>query len=357
MVSGFLSRFDYSQGLREVLHQLMRLPCERILDYGLTAAELVQLQEVGTDLASNGLSSEGEFASKWHEWILNLPGRIHHALIDFRRNETALGLVLRSLPIPFVQNRPTPLSYSAPDEAPLDPDVAVFGLLATVLGEPIGFTTQQHGHLFNDIIPMAQNADVPNISSGSMHEFQLHTEDAFHQFVPDYFCLLCIRNPDRVPVNLSGVNVNELDDQYVERLRRDRFLVAPNPLQEVEVREPEPKSILWGSNSDPYMRVNTALLDGATRDPEDRDALLALTEHLHRNMFQVTLQPGDALFLDNFRAVHGRSPYSPRFDGTDRWMKRLVVSIDVRKSREFRSSALSRILDPARPGVIAERSN
>ena len=34
---------------------------------------------------------------------------------------------------------------------------------------------------------------------------------------------------------------------------------------------------------------------------------------------------GEVLVLDNYRAVHGRRAFRPRFDGTDRWLKRISV--------------------------------
>ncbi|MBJ7505663.1 MAG: TauD/TfdA family dioxygenase, partial [Ilumatobacteraceae bacterium] len=31
------------------------------------------------------------------------------------------------------------------------------------------------------------------------------------------------------------------------------------------------------------------------------------------------------LVIDNHRAVHGRTSFTPRYDGTDRWLKRALV--------------------------------
>ncbi|NBT21304.1 MAG: hypothetical protein EBT17_04190, partial [Actinobacteria bacterium] len=39
----------------------------------------------------------------------------------------------------------------------------------------------------------------------------------------------------------------------------------------------------------------------------------------------VVLGDGDLLVIDNDRAVHGRTPFVPRYDGTDRWLKRALV--------------------------------
>ncbi|HEY5875714.1 MAG TPA: TauD/TfdA family dioxygenase, partial [Ilumatobacteraceae bacterium] len=46
----------------------------------------------------------------------------------------------------------------------------------------------------------------------------------------------------------------------------------------------------------------------------------------------VTLEPGDLLVVDNSVAVHGRSPFTPRFDGTDRWLQRTFVVSDLAPS-------------------------
>jgi alpha-ketoglutarate-dependent taurine dioxygenase len=56
------------------------------------------------------------------------------------------------------------------------------------------------------------------------------------------------------------------------------------------------------------------------------------------------LEPGDFCFIDNFQAVHGRKPFKARFDGTDRWLRRINVVRDLRKSRDSRLSAAGRVL-------------
>jgi len=43
----------------------------------------------------------------------------------------------------------------------------------------------------------------------------------------------------------------------------------------------------------------------------------------------VVLEAGDLLIVDNDLAVHGRRPFSPRFDGTDRWLQRTFVVPDL----------------------------
>jgi hypothetical protein len=44
------------------------------------------------------------------------------------------------------------------------------------------------------------------------------------------------------------------------------------------------------------------------------------------------LQPGDIIFIDNNRAVHGRSSFSPKYDGKDRFLIRCFAAFDLVKS-------------------------
>ena len=70
----------------------------------------------------------------------------------------------------------------------------------------------------------------------------------------------------------------------------------------------------------------------------------ALSETLAKVEQDVLLAPGDVLFIDNYRAVHGRRPFTARYDGTDRWLKRISVSRDLRRSRDARATAAARVI-------------
>ena len=63
------------------------------------------------------------------------------------------------------------------------------------------------------------------------------------------------------------------------------------------------------------------------------DALTAAIRDHHRT---VVLEEGDLLAVDNHRAVHGRTAFTPRFDGTDRWLQRAFVVDDLSPSRDER---------------------
>jgi hypothetical protein len=56
----------------------------------------------------------------------------------------------------------------------------------------------------------------------------------------------------------------------------------------------------------------------------------------------VVLKPGDLLLVANHRLVHGRQAFRPRYDGTDRWMRHCMVTLDLGRSLARRPSAEDR---------------
>jgi alpha-ketoglutarate-dependent taurine dioxygenase len=69
-----------------------------------------------------------------------------------------------------------------------------------------------------------------------------------------------------------------------------------------------------------------------------------LIKLIDESLTDLVLQAGDICFIDNYRAVHGRRPFKARYDGTDRWLKRVNIARDLRKSRGLRVSNLSRVI-------------
>lgn len=74
-------------------------------------------------------------------------------------------------------------------------------------------------------------------------------------------------------------------------------------------------------------------------EPIDRDATYALRKMQSsvKQVFNyVKLKPGDLMIVDNRRAIHARSGYTPRYDGTDRWLQRMYVRRDAAATDEER---------------------
>ena len=85
--------------------------------------------------------------------------------------------------------------------------------------------------------------------------------------------------------------------------------------------------------------------------PETEEARLAmdyLIRALDETLTGIALMPGECLFIDNYKTVHGRSSFKARFDGTDRWLKRINITRDLRKSRAVREAPSSRVITAER---------
>jgi len=91
-----------------------------------------------------------------------------------------------------------------------------------------------------------------------------------------------------------------------------------------------PAPVLSGDPERPTMVFDADLMQGT--DPDADAALQALAAATAGHHTSVTLERGDLLIIDNQVAVHGRSPFAPRFDGTDRWLQRAFVVPDLAAS-------------------------
>lgn len=71
------------------------------------------------------------------------------------------------------------------------------------------------------------------------------------------------------------------------------------------------------------------------------DRLMAGLESVQQDM---VIGPGTLLVLDNYLAVHGRRAFHARYDGTDRWLKRLTVTRNLRRGLVSRENDSHRVL-------------
>src|SRR6185503_8454037 len=61
---------------------------------------------------------------------------------------------------------------------------------SALLGDAIGWSTQQNGKIVHDIVPSIGD-EHKQVGSSSLTKLWWHTEEAFHPFRCDYLGLLC----------------------------------------------------------------------------------------------------------------------------------------------------------------------
>lgn len=296
-----------------------------------------------------------------------LPARLRAELHELKISETPSILILGGYPIDQEKLGRTPVHWSQRNgTSPAFEEEALLVLFGSLLGHTIGWSTQQDGRVVHDILPI-KGHENEQLGSGCKQPLWWHTEDAFHPYRGDYICMMCLRNPDSVPTTLCSVDELSLADRHKEILFQPRFVIRPDeshlpknrgkkdgdledPLVEAYGRidemntAPEKISVFFGHPDQPYLRVDPYFMDRLEDDPEAQEALDALVAEVDGKIRDVPLDTGDFCFIDNFRAVHGRRPFEARFDGTDRWLKRINVARDLRKSRGARRTADSLVI-------------
>jgi L-asparagine oxygenase len=176
-----------------------------------------------------------------------------------------------------------------------------------------------------------------------------------HPFRCDYLCLMAMRNHTKVATTFGSMSRAELSQDVRRILLEPRFLIRPDDEHLrargmsassvhdlAEANTPVP--VLFGDPAQPYLRIDPYFMDAVAGDDEANFALKTVVAALDDVLDDLVLEAGDVGIIDNYRAVHGRRPFHARHDGTDRWLKKIVVTRDLRKSRQIRSSARSRVL-------------
>jgi len=227
---------------------------------------------------------------------------------------------------------PTPMV--APDGVDRCPSAThALRTFADEIGFAVGYDREQHGALIQDIYPI-RTREHEQVSTSSKVMLGSHTETAFHPHKPRYVVLLCLRGDRNAATTYADVHdiVSCLSTDSLNALQAPEFVTTIDP------------SFMTNGEPDADVTVTPLVVtpgecgevpDGWTFTYDELlmkgttpRAIRALSE-LHRAVKsctkQVVLRQGDILVIDNHRAVHGRTPFIPRYDGTDRWLKRALV--------------------------------
>jgi Fe(II)/alpha-ketoglutarate-dependent arginine beta-hydroxylase len=128
-------------------------------------------------------------------------------------------------------------------------------------------------------------------------------------------------------------------DPTIDRLRARSFALIQS-WNDNPVKRP----VLFGDRHDPYLALDPYHMKTDGWSERSSQAFQGLCDQIEANLKGVALQPGDCVFIDNFRAVHGRKSFRPRYDGTDRWLKRLNITRNLRGSRAWRPTPDHRVI-------------
>lgn len=264
------------------------------------------------------------------------PRNVRATINAFARKGDPDGvLVIRGFPTD-PQLPPTPAHPGA--RATKSTYVSEFWLacIASVLGEPAGYLQEKGGRIVHDIYPTEANADKLASDSSAIN-LDFHTELAFHPYLPDYVLLYGLRPDPEQQAKTSFAGIQHLLPSLTAEQRR--ILAAPlfragidysfGSTNGMRGNGPVTK-VLYGHPDDPYLRFDLDLMEGMT--PEAERCLHDLIALIREQSRHIVIEAGTLLVLENHRCVHARSRFKARFDGTDRWLQRMLVVKDITQS-------------------------
>ena len=260
-----------------------------------------------------------------------LPTEVDDALVRFTVTPPRAGaLIVRNVPIGELP--PTPPAPDAPVAKNLATELALL-TVARRLGQPVGYVPEHGGRIVQNIVPTQTDVDRQT-STSSRSNLMFHTETAFHPHRPRYLLLLCLRGDPSAHTTLASVHdiMDHLPDDIVEVMFEPRFRTAVDASflagRRNELAAARP--LVAGTRCEPTFVFDADLTVGI--DDAAEDVVVAVRAAIAEVETSVVLEPGDLFVIDNNVAVHGRSSFSARFDGTDRWLQRSFVVTDLAPS-------------------------
>ena len=286
-------------------------------------AHTVRGVQNATDFNANKWLDDGSFGP----WLGQIDSGVTSNVAAFSRSRHSEGVLLcKGVEVGVVG--PTPAGPRAPVSKDNVSERTLLSL-ASLLGRVAGYAPEHEGDVVQNIVPVKQLATEQSSTSSSV-TLAFHTEAAFHPHKPRYLLLLCLRGDPQAATTYALLKdvLALLPDQARQDLSREEFTTGVdssyNPRPGAVSK---PHSVLSSGNV-PVWCWDQELTQGTT--PRAREALLDLAAAVGACSRAVVLEKGDLLILDNNSVVHGRSPFSPRFDGTDRWLQRSFVVPDLR---------------------------
>ena len=209
----------------------------------------------------------------------------------------------------------------------------VQAIINEFLGEMVSYEAEGDGRLFQDMVPNKELA-CTQTSLSSNKELELHTEQAFSEMRPDYLSLACLKGDINAKTYIMHVQ------NILDRFTLYETKVLSKELWEIGI---DKSFVMNGCSSN--LRGPLSILhlkDGEFEIVFDQDLMVGLTEEASDLIDEIielyyeyreycALESGDILILNNNKVLHGRSAFSPLFDGHDRFVIRSFIMKNIKK--------------------------
>lgn len=253
----------------------------------------------------------------------SIPSRVREAIKKLGAPEGLVALLIKDVPIDvFIPATPENAEDCNNKSMPIaDAIVTAFSLQAGSLQDFVGKIDVYKDNHVHNLYPIKGN-ELTQLGSNRC-TLDWHVEDGFLQEHPNICALLCVRGSPEAKTQVSFARHLQLEPEMESVLRQARFVIDYDETFEIKGK-PLIAPIISGPKNDPLIRVDFPVTHGL--DEQASDSLLALREAIDEAAQSIILEKGDLLFFDNHKIVHARNAYNAVYDGTGRWLKRVLVS-------------------------------
>jgi len=298
--------------------------------------ELIILQNLASQIPAIPSDDPELFCMQSKAQSENVPERIKTVLVNFAKYGSKNGFLYINTGLLCNESK-TPLGNNEKiGETTILAKIQ--SILIHTISEMIAYEAEGYGRLFQDIIPI-QSMATKQTSVSSNIELEIHTEQAFSKLKPDILSLSCIRGDPNALTYMLPLQfiLDNLSQDEIALLREPLWLtgvdlsfkINGNEFIDGDIRGPMP--ILSGDlETDPILVFDQDLMKGTTEDSDNM--IKKIVDIYYKYRLKHNMQPGDIIFIDNRRAVHGRSPFSPKYDGYDRFLVRAFATYDYKYS-------------------------
>lgn len=304
----------------------------------LDTSEIKQICALAQELNRCPHNECEEFARQAKELSTRLPERIIQILDSFSLKGSSTGYLLFSeflVDDKLLPDTPKDNLQHLGEKTVLS---KIQAIMNQRLGEMVAYEAEGNGRLFQDMTPNYKFS-ATQTSLGSGVELEIHTEQAFSKMRPDMLSLACLRGDKNA--NTFILHVSKILENF--SLYEQELLHKP----------------LWKIGVDMSFKMHgKEFIEGTLRGPIpiltreghlifDQDLMRGIneeSEQLRQKIIQIyykeklshCLEPGEIIIVDNRYAVHGRSAFTPKFDGRDRFIIRSFVTLDLDRSAHAR---------------------
>lgn len=261
-----------------------------------------------------------------------LTKELNYTISNFKENKDQQALIIRGLPIDQNLCKTPYNGYVSPSKLPIISAINI-GIYQLAKIEPTSYQNENDGLLFRHVVPSLKGRNDKS-SHGSKHTFGHHVDNPDLPLTnekitdksgcPEFLSLMSLRSDLKVKSNFILVDdvLNQLSSGVIEQLSKPHFEISRPDSFKQSVKTILPL-ISFDNDGLAYCRYDK---ENTTPLTTEAAAALVMWEAQLKNTElnnAITYQPGDFLIIKNQRLMHSREGFSPRDDGTDRWLIRL----------------------------------